>query len=67
MSETVKTIMITNDDLKKLFAKILTAENIKLVRGQISTEILTHNTVKKISRCFNERELPPGKVIIKEG
>ena len=67
MSETLKTIMIVNQDLKRLFAKILTPENIKLVRGQISTDMITHNTMKKISRCFNEREFPPGKVIITEG
>ena len=67
MSETLKTITIADADLKKLFAKILTPENIKLVRGQISTEVLTHNTVKKVSRCFNEREFPSGKTIITEG
>lgn len=67
MSETLKTIMIHNGDLKKLFSKILSPENIKLVRGRISTEILTHNILKKITRCFNERKYPPGKVLLKEG
>lgn len=67
MSETLKTIMILNSDLKKLFAKIMTPENIKLVRGNISTDVLTHNMMKKVSRCFYERVFPPGKVIISEG
>ena len=29
--------------------------------------MLANNTVKKISRCFNEREYPSGKVLIEEG
>lgn len=67
MSETVKTIMISNKDLAHLFKKILTPENIKLVRGQVSTDTLSHNIVKRVSRCFNEKEFPPGKLIVEEG
>ena len=67
MSETLKCVCINNRDIKALFAKNLTPENINLVRGRISSEILTHNVLKKISRCFNEKEFPAGKVLIEEG
>ena len=36
LSETLKTIMISNNDIRNLFAKILTPENMGLVRGHIS-------------------------------
>lgn len=67
MSETLKVIVISNKDIRTLFAKILTPENINLVRGRISSEILTQNVVKKIARCFNEKEFPAGKILIEEG
>lgn len=41
MSETLKCIMIQNRDIRALFSKILTPENINLVRGRIPTEVLS--------------------------
>ena len=67
MSETLKCIMISNSDLKALFAKILTPENFNIVRGQIPVEILSLTAVKKISRCFTELEFPVGHEIMTEG
>ena len=67
MSETLKTIKIHNGELKSLFAKIMTQENVRLVRGRISSEVLSHNVLKKILRCFNEKKYPPGKVLLEEG
>lgn len=67
MSEPLKCIMINRNDLKKLFSRILTQENLILIRGRISAEQMSHNIVKKILRCFNERVFPPGKILLDEG
>lgn len=67
MSEPLKCIMINRNDLKKLYSRILTPENLALIRGRIPPEQMSHNIVKKILRCFNEKEFPPGKVLLEEG
>ena len=67
LSETVKCVMINSKDLNHLFAKILTPQNIRLIRGRIPTETISHNMMKKVARCFNEKTYPPGKVILSEG
>jgi hypothetical protein len=67
MSEPLKCIIISTKDLKALSAKILTQENLKLIRGRIPEEDMSLNILKKILRCFNEKEYPAGKVLMQEG
>ena len=67
MSETLKCISISNQDMRQLFSKILSPENISLVRGDIPETILSHTAAKKISRCFNELEYAAGYVFMEEG
>ena len=67
MSEPLKCIMISTKDLKALISKILTQENLKLIRGRIPEEEMSLNILKKILRCFIEKEYPAGKVLMQEG
>ena len=67
MSEPLKCIMINSRALKSLYGRVLTKENLSLIRGRINNDILTEKGILKIGRCFNEREFYPRDMIMKEG
>ena len=66
MSEPLKCLVIYNRDLQKLFAKSLAPENLALIRSSLNQEDIAMQTVKKLSRCFLEREFPANTVILEE-
>ena len=67
MSETMKCLTIRIKDLKAMFAKSLTQENINLIRGEISQVLLSKNVLAKVARGFAEKSYPTGKIILEEG
>lgn len=67
MSDTLKCLTIRTKDLKALFEKSLTHENMALIRGEISQVLLSKNVLKKVARGFTEKIYPPGKFILTEG
>ena len=67
MSEPLKCIMINSRALRSLYSRVLTKENLRLIRGRINNGILSEKGILKIGRCFNERDFFPGNVILKEG
>ena len=66
MSGPLKCLVINNKELENLFAKSLAPENLALIRRAIHLEDIGVETIKKISRCFVEREFPANTVILQE-
>ena len=67
MSENFKCLTIRNSELKALFRKSLSAENMALIRGCIPREVLSKFVIKKTARCFTEKTYPAGIFIFKAG
>jgi hypothetical protein len=60
-------LRITSADVAKLFANSLLPENMSLIQSALSEMRLKPVLMKKLSRCFITKELPPKMNLIREG
>jgi len=60
-------LVLRNSDLERLFSKALTPSNLECVERGIGSNVSTSvSLIKKLCRCFTEREFPAHTELITE-
>jgi len=66
MSRELNVIKISNKGIHNIFVVQLNEENFKLLNASLS-EGQSIKKLRNLSRCFVEKEYPPGKILMQEG